>query len=58
MPVTELILENFKSYGGVQRIGPFQDFTCVIGPNGAGTWCWYAATATTNNNTVTAVIIL
>ena len=37
MPVTQIILENFKSYGGVQRIGPFKDFTCVIGPNGAGT---------------------
>jgi structural maintenance of chromosome 1 len=36
MPVTYLELENFKSYAGVQRIGPFQDFTSVIGPNGAG----------------------
>ena len=36
MPVTFLELENFKSYAGVQRIGPFQDFTSVIGPNGAG----------------------
>ena len=29
-------LENFKSYKGHQTIGPFNDFTCVIGPNGAG----------------------
>ena len=29
-------LENFKSYKGHQTIGPFLDFTCVIGPNGAG----------------------
>lgn len=36
MPVTYLELENFKSYSGVQRIGPFKDFTSVIGPNGAG----------------------
>lgn len=36
MPVTYLELENFKSYSGIQRIGPFRDFTSVIGPNGAG----------------------
>ena len=36
MPVTYLELENFKSYAGLQRIGPFHDFTCVVGPNGAG----------------------
>ncbi len=36
MPVTYLELENFKSYAGVQRIGPFRDFTSVIGPNGSG----------------------
>lgn len=34
MPVTYLELENFKSYAGLQRIGPFHDFTCVVGPNG------------------------
>eukprot|EP00953_Heterococcus_sp_UTEX-ZZ885_P009453 5564-Heterococcus_DN1.PRE.1 len=28
-------LENFKSYAGSQTIGPFKDFTAVIGPNGA-----------------------
>ncbi|KAL7543841.1 hypothetical protein ACHAXR_013280 [Thalassiosira sp. AJA248-18] len=36
MPVTYLELENFKSYAGVQRIGPFFNFSCVIGPNGSG----------------------
>jgi structural maintenance of chromosome 1 len=36
MPVTYLELENFKSYAGLQRIGPFRDFTSVIGPNGSG----------------------
>mmetsp|Transcript_6549 Transcript_6549/g.14375 ORF Transcript_6549/g.14375 Transcript_6549/m.14375 type:complete len:1364 (+) Transcript_6549:280-4371(+) len=36
MPVTYLELENFKSYAGLQRIGPFHEFTCVVGPNGAG----------------------
>lgn len=36
MPVTHLELENFKSYGGVQKIGPFKNFSCIIGPNGSG----------------------
>eukprot|EP00566_Odontella_aurita_P000503 CAMPEP_0113557096 /NCGR_PEP_ID=MMETSP0015_2-20120614/17604_1 /TAXON_ID=2838 /ORGANISM="Odontella" /LENGTH=374 /DNA_ID=CAMNT_0000458489 /DNA_START=554 /DNA_END=1675 /DNA_ORIENTATION=- /assembly_acc=CAM_ASM_000160 len=36
MPVTHMELENFKSYAGLQTIGPFHDFTCVIGPNGSG----------------------
>ncbi|OEU09587.1 RecF/RecN/SMC protein [Fragilariopsis cylindrus CCMP1102] len=36
MPVTYLELENFKSYGGLQKIGPFQSFTSIIGPNGSG----------------------
>jgi structural maintenance of chromosome 1 len=36
MPVTYLELENFKSYAGLQRIGPFQSFTSIIGPNGSG----------------------
>lgn len=29
-------VENFKSYEGKQIIGPFSDFTCIIGPNGSG----------------------
>ena len=31
-------LENFKSYQGIQIVGPFDDFTAIIGPNGAGTF--------------------
>lgn len=31
-----LELENFKSYLGVQIIGPFENFSCIVGPNGAG----------------------
>lgn len=27
---------NFKSYVGKQTIGPFTEFTAVIGPNGSG----------------------
>lgn len=34
--LTRIVLENFKSYGGVQTIGPFENFTCVVGPNGSG----------------------
>lgn len=30
-------LENFKSYAGVKRIGPFhKNFSAVVGPNGSG----------------------
>ncbi|EHB08757.1 Structural maintenance of chromosomes protein 1A [Heterocephalus glaber] len=29
-------MENFKSYKGLQIIGPFQRFTAIIGPNGSG----------------------
>lgn len=31
-----LEVENFKSYAGLQKIGPFRDFTAVVGPNGSG----------------------
>ncbi|KAJ0051873.1 hypothetical protein Pint_01726 [Pistacia integerrima] len=34
--IHRLELENFKSYKGLQTIGPFSDFTAIIGPNGAG----------------------
>lgn len=34
--ILRLELENFKSYKGLQTIGPFYDFTAIIGPNGAG----------------------
>ena len=28
-----LEVENFKSYRGHQLIGPFRDFTAIVGPN-------------------------
>lgn len=31
-----IIVENFKSYRGRQRIGPLKEFTAVVGPNGSG----------------------
>ena len=31
-----LELENFKSYLGIQIIGPFENFSAIVGPNGAG----------------------
>lgn len=31
-----LELENFKSYKGQQTIGPFSNFSAIMGPNGAG----------------------
>lgn len=34
--VLRIELENFKSYKGRHVIGPFEQFTCIIGPNGAG----------------------
>ena len=34
--INRIELENFKSYKGSQIIGPFENFTCVIGPNGVG----------------------
>ncbi|KAF5741846.1 hypothetical protein HS088_TW10G00852 [Tripterygium wilfordii] len=34
--ILRLELENFKSYKGLQTIGPFSNFTAIIGPNGAG----------------------
>ena len=32
----KLELENFKSYKGLQVVGPFKQFTAIIGPNGTG----------------------
>jgi len=29
-------LDNFKSYKGKQTIGPFKQFSAIIGPNGTG----------------------
>jgi predicted ATPase len=34
--VVRLEVENFKSYKDKQIIGPFKNFTAIIGPNGAG----------------------
>ncbi|KAJ1691122.1 hypothetical protein LUZ63_015277 [Rhynchospora breviuscula] len=35
--IKEMVLRNFKSYAGEQRIGPFhKSFTAVVGPNGSG----------------------
>ncbi|EIE19557.1 RecF/RecN/SMC protein [Coccomyxa subellipsoidea C-169] len=35
--ITEMVLENFKSYAGEQRVGPFHKcFSSVVGPNGSG----------------------
>ena len=34
--VVRLEIEDFKSYRGRHIIGPFEQFTCIIGPNGAG----------------------
>lgn len=31
-----LELENFKSYLGIQIIGPFENFSAIVGPNGSG----------------------
>lgn len=35
--IRKLVLTNFKSYAGVQEIGPFHpSFSAVVGPNGSG----------------------
>lgn len=35
--ITHMVLENFKSYAGVQDIGPFHKrFSSIVGPNGSG----------------------
>ncbi|XP_045540239.1 structural maintenance of chromosomes protein 4 [Papilio machaon] len=35
--ITRIVNENFKSYAGVQILGPFhKSFTAIIGPNGSG----------------------
>ena len=37
--VLKLVLENFKSWGGVKEVGPFHKaFSAVVGPNGSGAW--------------------
>ncbi|KAJ8708705.1 hypothetical protein PYW08_010087 [Mythimna loreyi] len=35
--ITHIVNENFKSYAGIQALGPFhKSFTAIIGPNGSG----------------------
>uniref|UniRef100_A0A0K0FU71 Structural maintenance of chromosomes protein n=1 Tax=Strongyloides venezuelensis TaxID=75913 RepID=A0A0K0FU71_STRVS len=35
--ISYIELENFKSYYGVNKMGPFgKNFSCVVGPNGSG----------------------
>ncbi|XP_049850779.1 uncharacterized protein LOC126323906 [Schistocerca gregaria] len=34
--IEHLEIENFKSYKGHQLVGPFKEFTAIIGANGAG----------------------
>ena len=34
--ISEIVVFNFKSFAGKHKIGPFLDFTAVIGPNGGG----------------------
>mmetsp|Transcript_70922 Transcript_70922/g.114363 ORF Transcript_70922/g.114363 Transcript_70922/m.114363 type:complete len:1372 (-) Transcript_70922:196-4311(-) len=35
--IREIVLENFKSYGGRKIIGPFhKSFSSIVGPNGSG----------------------
>ncbi len=34
--IERLEVTNFKSYRGKQVLGPFKDFTAIVGPNGAG----------------------
>ncbi|ORY84389.1 RecF/RecN/SMC protein [Protomyces lactucae-debilis] len=35
--IAKLVLVNFKSYAGTQKIGPFhKSFSAVVGPNGSG----------------------
>jgi len=37
LTIRSLVLENFKSYAGVQEIGPFhRSFSAIVGPNGSG----------------------
>ncbi|GAA0146311.1 hypothetical protein LIER_06300 [Lithospermum erythrorhizon] len=35
--IKEMVMNNFKSYAGEQRVGPFhKSFSAVVGPNGSG----------------------
>ena len=35
--MVRLEVQNFKTYKGAHVIGPFDNFTCIVGPNGCGT---------------------
>ena len=43
-----LEIQDFKSYQGNHKIGPFKDFTAVIGPNGSGAELQNSAEDTVN----------
>ncbi|KAA8499969.1 Structural maintenance of chromosomes protein 4 [Porphyridium purpureum] len=46
--ITEIVMENFKSYGGRVTVGPFHKrFSAIVGPNGSG-----------KSNTVDAMIFV
>lgn len=55
--VVHLEVENFKSYRGHQLIGPFRDFTAIVGPNVRRAPAWrclpeyYHADRRVNTNT-------
>ncbi|KAJ7381328.1 Structural maintenance of chromosomes protein 4 [Desmophyllum pertusum] len=35
--ITKILNENFKSYAGIQELGPFhKNFSSIVGPNGSG----------------------
>ncbi|WP_232700975.1 chromosome segregation protein SMC [Halobacterium wangiae] len=36
MYIDEIVLQNFKSFGGTTRIPFYEDFTTISGPNGSG----------------------
>jgi len=52
MYIDEIVLQNFKSFGGTTRIPFYEDFTTISGPNGSGSptsstpsssrWVWPA----------------
>ena len=34
--ISEMVLENFKSYAGVQRVGPFHKASCLVAASSSG----------------------
>lgn len=47
--------EDFKSYRGRHVIGPFKQFTCIIGPNGAGIFYVYGINRIGKSNLMDAI---